>query len=60
MPRHGFETRLLSESEILKIREMTLHGIERSRFAKAGRPPGIKNRRRDPIGAIMRRALAGT
>lgn len=34
----GFEQRFLTETEILKIREMTFHSKSESRFANAGRP----------------------
>ena len=47
--RRGFETRLLTESEILKIREMT---ILNKNPRSTGRHVGV-------IGSIMRRAMAG-
>lgn len=51
----GIEQRLLTESEIMKIREMTIHGMEESRyrFATRGRKPG-----RGLIDAIIARAQA--
>ena len=48
------EVRLLSESEILKIREMTITGKAESRHATAGRPSS----RNAALAAIMRQAYA--
>src|SRR5688572_17918095 len=61
-PIGGWEQRFLSESEILKIREMTLHGIEESRYGKGGprgpKPNPMKFKSKHPLANIMKRAYA--
>jgi len=53
--RCGYETRLISESDILKIRDMTLHDLGESRYAGAGRPRKNGN---SPLNWIIKRAMA--
>lgn len=47
-----YEVRLLSQSEILRIREMTTHGFAKSRYSSPNH-----GGRGGPIAAIMRRAM---
>ena len=49
--RGGYEQRFLTESEILRIRDMTFHGIEGSRFANKSTAS------RGPIARIIARAM---
>lgn len=59
------EQRFLTESEILKIREMTLHSFEESRYSKGG-PRGprpkigadVKIKSGSPLASVLRRAYA--
>jgi len=48
-----YEVRLLTESEILRIREITIHGLSRSRYLGNT----SEGRTRTAIGAVMRRAM---
>lgn len=62
-PAGGWEQRFLSESEILKIREMTFYGWEDSRYNRpdaAKRGPKLKPRLKtsSPLAHILRRAMA--
>ena len=47
-----YEVRLLTESEIVRIREMTIHNFSRSRYTRSGRPPGTA------LAGVIRRALS--
>lgn len=62
MPLGGVDERFLSESEILRIRDMIFKDASQVRFFKgkgAGRPKGVRNGQgkaaRTPFGYVMRR-----